>query len=376
MKITISVVTFPLLRAARTPLSNLIKILSAVSNQVYLVSGGEALTNLQHYDNVHVENVSHKKSDKLPLRIFYYFCTQFKILNSVIKLAGKTDVFFFFIGGEILFIPLIFLKLLKKKTVLLPAMAVAKIYRAKKDPLYAFVSVFFIIVSRLSSRIIVYSRVLIKDLNITKYKHKILVAHRHFLDLKKFNIKKPIEDRSNVIGYFGRLSEEKGVMNLLRAIPAMLAERKNVSFLIAGEGNLAKEIHEILETKNLGDYVKLIRWITHDKIPIYLNESKLIILPSYTEGLPNIALEAMACGTPVLATTVGAIPDIIQEGVTGFLLKSNDPQHISKRICEIIVDSALLKKISSNAHDYVQENFSYETTLANWRRILSTLQSD
>ncbi|MHA1684988.1 MAG: glycosyltransferase, partial [Candidatus Heimdallarchaeaceae archaeon] len=74
-------------------------------------------------------------------------------------------------------------------------------------------------------------------------------------------------------------------------------------------------------------------------------------------------LEAMACSTPVLATPVGAIPDIIKDGETGFLLKSNDPEHIADRIVELLGKPKLLEKVSVNAYNYVRENFSYEKTL-------------
>jgi glycosyltransferase involved in cell wall biosynthesis len=100
---------------------------------------------------------------------------------------------------------------------------------------------------------------------------------------------------------------------------------------------------------------------------------KLLVLPSYTEGLPNIVLEAMACGTVVLATPVGAIPDIIKDGETGFLLKSNDPKHIAERILELLNKPELLDKVSINAYNYVRKNFSYEKTLDAWRKILSEL---
>jgi glycosyltransferase involved in cell wall biosynthesis len=100
---------------------------------------------------------------------------------------------------------------------------------------------------------------------------------------------------------------------------------------------------------------------------------KLLVLPSFTEGLPNILLEAMACGTPVLATPVGAIKDIIKESETGFLLKSDDPIHIAERIIELLNNPELLEEVSIKAYNYVRENFSFEKTLDAWRKILSEL---
>ena len=72
--------------------------------------------------------------------------------------------------------------------------------------------------------------------------------------------------------------------------------------------------------------VTLVGWISHDELPSYLNMLKLLVVPSYTEGLPNIVIEAMSCGTPVLATPVGGVPDLIEDGITGFILEDNFPE--------------------------------------------------
>jgi len=85
--------------------------------------------------------------------------------------------------------------------------------------------------------------------------------------------------------------------------------------------------------------------------------------------------EAMACGTPVLATQVGAIPDIIKDNETGFLLKSNDPKHITERTVGLLNKPELLEEVSINAYNYVRANFSYEKTLQIWRKILKELEA-
>ena len=106
----------------------------------------------------------------------------------------------------------------------------------------------------------------------------------------------------------------------------------------------------------------------------YLNELKLLILPSYTEGLPNIMLEAMACGTPVLATKVGAIPDIIKDGETGFFLEDNSPECIAKSILNILnMPDEKLEQVSESARKFVEDEFTFEKVAARWGQILSNL---
>jgi glycosyltransferase involved in cell wall biosynthesis len=115
--------------------------------------------------------------------------------------------------------------------------------------------------------------------------------------------------------------------------------------------------------------VDLPGWISHEDLPRYLNPLRLLVLPSYTEGLPNIMLEAMACGTPVLATPVGAIPDIIIDGKTGFIMESNSPECIAENVIRAL-NSSDLDRIAEAGRRFVEENITFEKVVKNWKRIL------
>jgi len=107
-------------------------------------------------------------------------------------------------------------------------------------------------------------------------------------------------------------------------------------------------------------------------MPRYLNEAKLVVLPSYGEGLPNIVLEAMACGTPVLATPVGGIPDVIQNGDTGFIMKNNSPACIAENVMRAL-EHPDLETIVKNARALVEQEFTYEGAMERWKEILEEL---
>ncbi len=100
---------------------------------------------------------------------------------------------------------------------------------------------------------------------------------------------------------------------------------------------------------------------------------RLLVLPSYTEGLPNIMLEAMACGTPVLATPVGTIPDVIIDGKTGFIMENNSPECIAANVVRAL-SSPDLERIAEDGKRFAEENFSFEKTVENWKGILQSIE--
>ncbi|HQE50035.1 MAG TPA: glycosyltransferase family 4 protein, partial [Fervidobacterium sp.] len=82
-----------------------------------------------------------------------------------------------------------------------------------------------------------------------------------------------------------------------------------------------------------------------------------------------IMLEAMACGTPVLATPVGAIPDVIIDGETGFIMENNSPECIAENVIRAL-NSPDLERIAGNGRRFVEENFTFEKVVENWKRVL------
>jgi glycosyltransferase involved in cell wall biosynthesis len=371
--VSVCVVTFPLGEAGRTPLSNLTNLLSEIVDRVIVISGGPALSNLRPKERVQTMSVFHNVSSKLLIRIISYVHTELRVLCYTIVVSRRTSLFVFFIGGESLFIPILALKLLRKKVALMPAGVSAKVYSAKNDPLHEVLSLLIPANFSIVDRLILYSRLLEQELGLVKYQHKTIVAHEHFVDFNKFNVSKEIDDRFELVGYIGRFSKEKGILNLIEAIPLVLKEKPNVRFIICGEGSLTLAVESSIKEKGLEGHVKLRHWITHEDVPEYLNEIRLLVLPSFTEGLPNIILEAMACGTPVLATSVGVIPDLIKDSENGFLLKSNNSKQISESIIVALRNLELLKEISTNSRAWVKQHFSKEETVQTWRRLLNVL---
>jgi glycosyltransferase involved in cell wall biosynthesis len=337
-----------------TPTLNLLEIISSFSDSVHLISP----INETDIDNVFVyeSNYSYKKN--IFFAFFIHLFTQIKISYLLNKI--KADYCMLFIGGQYLFLPAIVAKISRKKVILVIAGSGSCREHEKN-----FISKIFKVLRKLSysisDMVIVYTKNMIKEFGLESYKNKVNVAHRHFLNFSKFRLCKKINERDNVIGYLGRIYEGKGVENFLKAIK-LLEKDNDFKFIIIGNSEIKN--FKASDYKN----VKFIEWVQHDEIPIYLNELKLVIIPSYLEGLPNIMLESMACGTPVLANNVGGIPDIIKDEYNGFIMKNNTPKVISENIIRAI-DHPDIEKISNNALIYVKKNFNYDYVKKKWEYI-------
>ena len=368
----IGIVTFPLGKHSVLPLSNLVGITGHIANQVYIITGNAGEDVARQFKSPHFDLVSYTAGSNTITRIYNYARTQLKITLRMIKLSKNVDIWIFPNGGEALLPCMMFAKLLRKPTIMILTASFESIIEHKSDPLSMFYLLFTRVNRSLATRIVLYSSALVSEWDLEKYRDKIIIAHRNFLDFDIFKLNTPLSDRSLLIGYIGRLSEEKGLMNFTQTLPTILDEHPEIRVLIGGDGQLKKAIAMALEEEGVATNVDLPGWISHDDLPRYLNQLRLLVLPSYTEGLPNIMLEAMACGTPVLATPVGAIPDVIIDGKTGFIMENNSPECIAENVIRAL-NSPDLERIAEDGRRFVEENFTFERVVERWKEVLEEI---
>ncbi len=357
-------------------ITQLVTLLAPLVGRVLVITGN-FYANLP-YDNVSVINVKapivKKAKESVTSKAFRLLWVQFTFSKAVFQQSKRVDTIMLYLSSGLLILPVALARLLGKKVVIINTGSGSQSLRAMYPGLLGHI--YSAIVRgmehcdySLASNIVVYSKSIIGPLGLGRYKDKIRVAHRHFLDFDKFKMQKPLDERSNIVGYIGRLSEEKGVMNFIQAIPEILKKAKGVKFLVGGEGRSRNKIVKYINQENLASQVRLVGWVPHDKLPHQLNELKLLVIPSYTEAGPLIALEAMACGTPVLAAPVGALQDIIKDGKTGFILEDNSPGRIAANVVRALTHPKL-EEIASNALNLVKREFTYEKAVARYRNIL------
>ncbi|MFC1872238.1 glycosyltransferase family 4 protein [Chloroflexota bacterium] len=349
----------------------MVDILGCLSTCLYVITGNEA--DIHSLEQRHIYRIDHKKAGNIFTRIINFIYTQLKISYQLAKLTRKVDLWVFFIGGEGLLLPMVTAKLWRNRVLLALAGFPENSSRGEKDPLYKIIGLLARINLSLSDRIVVYSERIITERNLGKYQAKISIAYEHHFDINVFKVQNSLNKRRKVVGYIGGLSQTKGVPNFIDAIPKVLEQESSTQFLIGGEGNIQDKIKERLGKNDLNTKVKFTGWIPHYDIPKYLNELKLLVLPSYSEGLPNIVLEAMACGTPVLTTAVAAILDVIIDNETGFIMEDNSPQCIAQNVIRAL-NHPKLEKITESARALVGKRFAFETVVQGYKNVLTTLK--
>lgn len=316
-------------------------------------------------------------------RLPFLLLHQIRILFELRKLRN-IDVFIFWYGGDfLLVVPFLFTTLfLKKKTILKIEGRSSVFWRRKsikgKDKIVKVTKVIIhSIIERvmysLAHKIAIQSEYMVERYNMQKWQHKISLANQ-YVDIALFKKTKEVSDRVYEVGYIGRLSAEKGVLEFAQSLPLILRGKESKA-VIVGEGDLKEKIAKVLADDNIQSKVELTGWIENEKMSSYLNDVKLVVVPSYSEGVPKIVIEAMACGTPVLATAVGGIPDVIKEGETGFILEDNSPECIAANVIRVL-NHPNLEEISRNGRELMERDFAYEVTVERYRKILSSVLSE
>jgi len=369
-KYQIGILTSPTEQASVGPISNLITILKALSSSIVIITGNAPYDFFKKDPELLVYDTSHPHGSNYVTLIFNYIQSQFKGAYYILKNRNNVDLWLFFMGGNREILPILTARLLRKPTLLLLTGSIVKSAQYSKDPFILPIKILDLITCNLVNGLIVYSPKLIPELQLEHYPRKIYIAQRHFIDIDLFKCSTNYEERSKIIGYIGRFSGEKGVLNFVNSFPGIHSRDPAIHFFIGGEGVLLHQIRTSISMNGLDENVTVSHWISHDELPVYLNRLKLLVLPSYTEGLPNILLESMACGTPVIVTSVGAVSDVITDQISGFILQDNSPLTIENSVLQAL-NYPDLKKISDTGRDIVDTEYRYENAVESYAAILS-----
>ena len=179
-----------------------------------------------------------------------------------------------------------------------------------------------------------------------------------------------------VIGTVGRIAPEKNHALLLRAAAPLLGPQHRL--VVAGDGPLMASLRELVAELKIAGFVHLLG--ARGDVPDVLNALDVFVMSSSTEGLPLVVLEAMATSLPVVSTSVGGIPDVLDEGQTGFLVPSEDEAALRDRIARLHADQAVTRAAGAKARSVAVSRYSGERMqreyLELYARVLSPSRYD
>lgn len=157
------------------------------------------------------------------------------------------------------------------------------------------------------------------------------------------------------IGVIGRFNPEKGQGIFLKAMRKVVQDCPDVKALLIGDGPDQAELERYCRENGLRDWVVFTGY--RENIADYYRILDLLVLPSFTEGLPNTVLEAMSFGIPVLATSVGGVPEIIEKD-NGVLVPPDDPEALAERMIELLQNESLRKAIGAKGRSALYPRFA------------------
>ncbi len=181
-------------------------------------------------------------------------------------------------------------------------------------------------------------------------------------------------NEEKVFLYSGRLVEGKGLDLLVRAIKKVAKEYKDILLVFIGSGDYQEKIPDMASSYGLEDFVKIEG--TVDNVQEYLNASDIFVFPSLSEGMPNSLLEAMACGLPVVASRIGGVVDIVEDGKSGILFEPGDVNGLANAMIRLLNDEELRKRLGEEAKKRVVENFSIDKVAGEYIKLYNRLIAD
>jgi len=195
-----------------------------------------------------------------------------------------------------------------------------------------------------------------------------IIVHGSGIDCSKFEFQAryPDPDGKIRIATTGRLIEKKGIEYAIRSIPKVVKIHPNVEFNIIGDGHLKEDFQKLIAELNLNDKVNLLGWKNQKEIIEILKLTHIFVAPSVTakdgnqDAPVNTLKEAMAMGLPVIGTYHGGIPELIEDGISGFLVPEKDGDAIALKLNYLIEHPEIWPSMGEAGRAYVETHYDMD----------------
>ncbi|CAA9291579.1 MAG: hypothetical protein AVDCRST_MAG77-5190 [uncultured Chloroflexi bacterium] len=183
----------------------------------------------------------------------------------------------------------------------------------------------------------------------------------------------PPAEREPLVGIVGRLAPIKRHDVFLRAARRVLDELPAARFVVVGDGETRGETERLAAQLGLAERTHFLGWRGHTETPGVFADLDVVVNTSDNEGMPSALIEALAAGRPVVATSVGGVPDVVSEGVTGLLAPAGDAGAVAAACVRLLRDPALRQALGTNGRIAVYPRFDVSTLLSTMNGFYTSL---
>lgn len=170
-----------------------------------------------------------------------------------------------------------------------------------------------------------------------------------------------VPEEGLVISYVGQLVARKGVDILIEALGLLSSRMHPLPLLVAaGKGPLREDLERRVAELGIAERVRFVGKVPHDEVAEYMSVGDVFVLPSYSEGLPTVACEALNCGVPIVATAVDGTPEVVRDEQTGLLVPAGDAPALADALERILTDHDLRRRLAEQAVIIGREEFTWD----------------
>ena len=193
------------------------------------------------------------------------------------------------------------------------------------------------------------------------------------VDIERF---RPVESRLRNdpvrLLFVGRLTYQKGADTLIRALHELDGKVPFEAELV-GDGDARPQLERMAEQFDLRNRVHFFGWLSRDEIPTRYRGADIFVLPSRDEGMPNVVLEAMASGLPVIASDIAGSEELVQHGETGLLVPPEDPEGLAGALVELVGTTGLRERMGCAGRALVEQGYAWNRVAQQYLELLRSV---
>jgi colanic acid/amylovoran/stewartan biosynthesis glycosyltransferase WcaL/AmsK/CpsK len=202
-----------------------------------------------------------------------------------------------------------------------------------------------------------------------------IIVHRSGVDTRKFAFvsREPKSDGKIKLLTIARLVEKKGVQYGIRAVAKIQKKHSNIEYYIVGDGMLRNSLERLIEDTKSNGFIKLVGWKREGELIELLRQADILLAPSVTaedgdqEGIPVVLVDALARGLPVVSTQHSGIPELVQDGVSGFLVPERNVDALAEKLDYLIQHGEAWPEMGRAGRSFVEQH--YDINLLNDRLV-------